>query len=452
MRLLYLLFFCLCLVCGLNAQTLSVSSFKAMPMDMDARVNHPVTDHNGKKCAIIKVENSNTGFAFDTGTLQVQKVEQKVAEVWVYVQPGVRKITIKHQQLGVLREYPFPEAIKEGAVYVMKLESGNVHTYVEQAPTGAYLVMRLTPSNAVVWIDDEMQTNEDGVVMTYLNNGAHSYRVQAVGYSQDVGKVEINGERKDMQVELISNKAVLRLSCANSQAHLYVDGKEVGIGRWHGELIPGTHVVEVMLDGYRSQTRQVELNEKDISEHTFGPLMPINGFLQISSRPIDTEMWVDGQKVGTTPFGPEKLLIGTHQLELRKAGYQTFKKDITIAEGETYLVNNPLEKVDDNKVYNFVEEMPSFPGGETALITWLNKNIHYPDTCVQTGIQGRVYSSFVVEKDGSIGDIKIDRSPNPFLSEEVERLLQTMPKWSPGKQRGKPVRVKFAIPVLFQLQ
>ena len=269
---------------------------------------------------------SNTGFAFDTGTLQVQKVEQQPGEIWVYVQPGVRKMTIRHQNLGILREYPFPEAIKEGAVYVMKLESGNVHTYVEQAPTGAYLVMRLTPSNAIVWIDDELQTNEDGVVMTYLNNGAHSYRVQAVGYSQEVGKVEINGERKDVQVALSSNKAELILKCSPPQAHLYVDGKEVGIGHWQGELIPGSHIVEAMLDGYRTQTQQVELKENGFAGIEMPPLVPILGYLQISSRPIDTEIWLDGQKVGTTPFGPEKLLIGTHQLELRKAGYQTFRQ------------------------------------------------------------------------------------------------------------------------------
>jgi hypothetical protein len=104
--------FLLCALAGAQAQLLTVSSFKCLPTDLDARVNHSVTDHNGKKCAIIKVENSNTGFAFDTGTLAVQKVEQKTGEIWVYVQPGVRKMTISHQTLGILREYAFPEQIK----------------------------------------------------------------------------------------------------------------------------------------------------------------------------------------------------------------------------------------------------------------------------------------------------------------------------------------------------
>ena len=91
--------FLLCALAGAQAQQLTVSSFKCLPTDLDARVNHSVTDHNGKKCAIIKVENSNTGFAFDTGTLAVQKVEQKTGEIWVYVQPGVRKMSISHQTL-----------------------------------------------------------------------------------------------------------------------------------------------------------------------------------------------------------------------------------------------------------------------------------------------------------------------------------------------------------------
>ena len=350
MRRLLILFVSIWITHCVSAQTLSVSSFKAMPMDMDALVNHPVTDHNGKKCAIIKVENSNTGFAFDTGTLQVQKVEQQPGEIWVYVQPGVRKMTIRHQNLGILREYPFPEAIKEGAVYVMKLESGNVHTYVEQAPTGAYLVMRLTPSNAVVWIDDEMQKMEEGGLMKFLTNGKHTYRVQAAGYEQEVGSVEITGERKELKVVLQSNMANLSLSCADANVKLFLDGKQVGTGSWHGEVVPGSHVLEAMRDGYRSQTKQIDVEERQTYECRFDELIAINGYLEVASHPLDTEVFLDGEKIGTTPFGPEKVLIGLHQLELRKSGYQTLKKDIVISEGETYMVNNALEKQEDKSV------------------------------------------------------------------------------------------------------
>lgn len=83
------------------AQTMSVAGFEERPMDMDARVTYPVTDPNGQTCALIKVETTQTGFGFDTGVIQVVKTEQKIGEVWVYVQPRVKKITIMHQTMSL---------------------------------------------------------------------------------------------------------------------------------------------------------------------------------------------------------------------------------------------------------------------------------------------------------------------------------------------------------------
>ena len=124
--------------------------------------------------------------------------------------------------------------------------------------------------------------------------------------------------------------------------------------------------------------------------------------------------------------------------------------------GTTAVATGPVgpvvEEVDENQIYDIVEENPRFPGGEEACMKWLSDNIKYPPICVEQGIQGRVYAQFVVNKDGSIVDIKIVRSPDPYLSKEAERVLKMMPKWSPGKQRGKPVRVKFSLPVMCRLQ
>lgn len=111
-----------------------------------------------------------------------------------------------------------------------------------------------------------------------------------------------------------------------------------------------------------------------------------------------------------------------------------------------------VEEVEDETVYQIVEENPSFPGGDAACMKWLAENIKYPSICVEQGIQGRVIATFVVNKDGSIVDIEIVRSPDPYLSKEAERVLKLMPRWKPGKQRGKPVRVKFSLPVMFRLQ
>ncbi len=106
---------------------------------------------------------------------------------------------------------------------------------------------------------------------------------------------------------------------------------------------------------------------------------------------------------------------------------------------------------DENKVFVIVENNPEFPGGAKALMQYLSQNIRYPAFEAETGIQGRVILSFVVEKDGSITDIEEMRSPSEGLTKEAMRVVQSMPKWTPGKQRGKAVRVKFQLPVTFRL-
>ena len=96
--------------------------------------------------------------------------------------------------------------------------------------------------------------------------------------------------------------------------------------------------------------------------------------------------------------------------------------------------------------------MPEFPGGETALMNFIVSNLKYPQSAAQKGIQGRVVLSFIVEKDGSISTIKVMRSPDERLSLEAIRVVRKMPKWTPAKQDGKPVRVKYVLPVTFRLR
>ena len=111
-----------------------------------------------------------------------------------------------------------------------------------------------------------------------------------------------------------------------------------------------------------------------------------------------------------------------------------------------------VEDGDENDIFEVVEQNPSFPGGEAELMKWLHKNLKYPPVAQENGIQGKVYIQFVVNKDGSIVDPKIIRSADASLDKEAMRVVQAMPKWTPGKQRGKAVRVRFTLPVTFRLQ
>lgn len=106
----------------------------------------------------------------------------------------------------------------------------------------------------------------------------------------------------------------------------------------------------------------------------------------------------------------------------------------------------------ENKVFDVVEQMPSFPGGPSALMKYLSENVKYPVVAQENGVQGRVVVSFVVEKDGHITDVKVVRSVDPSLDKEAARVVKSMPSWIPGKQNGSAVRVKYNVPVSFKLQ
>ena len=105
----------------------------------------------------------------------------------------------------------------------------------------------------------------------------------------------------------------------------------------------------------------------------------------------------------------------------------------------------------NDKTFDVVEQMPEFPGGQIAMLDFLSKNIRYPEEAHKAGIQGRVVATFVVEKDGSISNAKVMRSIDPLLDAEALRVISSMPNWIPGKQDGKPVAVKYTIPVTFKL-
>ena len=110
------------------------------------------------------------------------------------------------------------------------------------------------------------------------------------------------------------------------------------------------------------------------------------------------------------------------------------------------------EEVEEQQIFQVVEEMPEFPGGMGECMKFLGKNIKYPTISQENGVQGRVIVQFVVNRDGSIVDPVVVRGVDPYLDKEALRVISMMPKWKPGKQRGKAVRVKYTVPVMFRLQ
>ena len=118
--------------------------------------------------------------------------------------------------------------------------------------------------------------------------------------------------------------------------------------------------------------------------------------------------------------------------------------------GEITAERSAPKKVFTGKVYDLVDEMPSFPGGLEELYKWIDNNVQYPAVARENGIEGRVILKFIVEKDGSLSDSTVIHSVHPMVDREALRLVGQMPKWNPGKRAGIPVRVRYCLPIKFK--
>lgn len=125
--------------------------------------------------------------------------------------------------------------------------------------------------------------------------------------------------------------------------------------------------------------------------------------------------------------------------------------ELTVIEAYTPPAVVEEEEVAEAEIFTVVEESPSFPGGDVARIKFLQENIVYPQMARESGIQGTVYVTFVVERNGNVTDVRVLRGIGGGCDEEAVRVIKAMPKWNPGKQRGKPVRVQFNMPIKFTL-
>lgn len=162
------------------------------------------------------------------------------------------------------------------------------------------------------------------------------------------------------------------------------------------------------------------------------------------------------QKVKPPPPPPPKKVVQINVVE----DDVEVEEDLTIdveADEETIVeeyvpIEVEEEVVEEAPIFTVVESMPEFKGGMPELYKYLGNNIKYPVMAKESGIQGKVYVTFVVERDGSITDVRVLRGIGGGCDEEAVRVVQDMPNWTPGKQRGKPVRVQYNLPVRFTLQ
>ena len=147
----------------------------------------------------------------------------------------------------------------------------------------------------------------------------------------------------------------------------------------------------------------------------------------------------DELKETTTAFGQSDFDKGTDDRNV-------------VREHKDEIVVEEKKPVEENKVFTAVEQMPQFPGGEAALMQYIQKNLKYPPVAMENNIQGRVVVQFVVTKSGKIGEVKIARGKDPDLDKEAVRVVKSLPDFIPGKMNGQAVNVWYTLPITFKLQ
>ena len=330
-----ILLFLLLILCGrgLYSQTMSVESFVQVQQDLDARVNHVVYDQNGEKCALIKIETIEKGFVFDIGQLGVKEVlEDKVAEIWVYIPQRAMRIHIQHPNLGHL-EYEFPLVIREATVYRLKLTSSKVRTIIEETAGGQYLVLHTSPKEVEIQIDNQVPMPiENGEHSIFLPTGQHTCTVKSQHYhSQTFSFTAVDGqETQNKHVELQANYGYLEIN-SNVKAVVEIDGISVGeTPLTTAPLTLGTHSLRVTSAGYSTYEQQFVLAEGRQTKTYDVNLIPYFSIVTIQTKNADEEIFLNDEYKGTGTW-QGKLMPATYLVKCERKGHRPTIKQLVVA-------------------------------------------------------------------------------------------------------------------------
>ena len=325
------------------AQKLTVESFKLAGSDLTAQTQ-PRKDLNDRNCALIKVGIGLQGVQFEGGIMG--NVENKTGEYWVYMPQGNRQLKVKHANYApvmvTFADYGVEKLESNRTYELIITASGNVIGPVDAG--GNFYALTVSPKDAKVSIDGVLQSSSsDGEYSAMLPYGSHTYKVEAGGYISKSGSFTISSsDMTPIKVSLVSAMATVSVTCPTPAVSLYVDKKSVGTIPWTGSLKEGMHLIETKKDGYRSQQRTINLSQQQRLDVAFNELAAIQGNLSVNYKPFGADVYIDGNKVGQSPRVFNGLLVGNHKVEIKKDGYGTDSKTVSILEGQTASLSGVL--------------------------------------------------------------------------------------------------------------
>ena len=351
------------------AQKLSVESFVLAPTDITAQTEGR-KDLNGDACALVKI--FVVGDVADVEGNVIKPLVKRNNETWAFM-------TQESRQMKVVTKDYLPLMVTFGDYGIEKLQSNRTYVLTLTKPSGAqepvdaggnFYAISVQPKDAKVTIDGVLQaSSSDGEYSAMLAYGSHTYKVEAGGYISKSGSFMIGkGDMTPISVSLVSALATLSVSCPTPAVSLYVDKKSVGSLPWNGNLKEGMHLLEVRKDGYRSQQKTIQLAQQQKLDVAFDALSAIQGNLSVNFKPFGSDVYVDGVKVGQSPRVFNGVLVGNHNVEIRKSGYTTSRQTVTISEGQTASISGSLTSTASSSNANVLSSSSSSPSGNTITI------------------------------------------------------------------------------------
>ena len=446
----------------LSHQKLGVLRDYYYPVPVEAGRTYEMVLTTGKVTTIVQ---ESAGGQYLVMTVTPANAEVSIDDVPVEVADGVVSTLLKYGK----HTYRVSAALHEPIMG--QFEIGNAKKELSVALQPAYGILQIDsdPAGAEVYIDGDYQSaGTTPFTSKWLSPGKHTLQFKMPVYKTRTMEVAVpgNGATQSVEAVLQPNFAEVSVS-APGESEIYINNELKGVGRWSGRLNAGLYTVEARKASHYSSSQSVEVEAGDKRTVTLSAPTPRYGSLNVNTRPVGATVSVDGTALmGTTPNIYADILIGEHTLTVAKPGYTEAEQRITVEEGKVLPVSitltekekvapAPSARTADSQLnigqnvkiksepFTVVEVMPVFPGGQTALVQYIASHLKYPTVAQENGIQGRVLVSFVVGEDGYV---------EPMLDKEALRVIQSLPRWTPGNQQGKPVRVKYTVPVTFALQ
>lgn len=318
------------------AQKMSVAKFYMAEKDLTANTTGTtVFDQNGDKCALIKVETTQRGFTFDGGSLGITKTEEHPGEIWVYVPHGLKRITISHPQLGILRDYDLGLSVQKARTYILELTTDKVLTAVFDDSQTQILELNVFPVNAEVIINGMKEIPDaQGRVVKELSLGTYNCRVKADDYHHYEGVISIDNSNDRHIVNIALKQAFGYLDIIADSVHngaeVFLDDNKIGtLPLMRQSVKSGTHKLVILKPLYLPYEVNFTVTDSTVYQLRAVSLKP--NFAPVTINAVEgSSVWVDNEfKSRGTWTG--MLELGKHSVECRKENHRTTSKSIVIS-------------------------------------------------------------------------------------------------------------------------